>query len=100
MLVAGLTNKEREKFWKDALSANGEPEGDHSTSNVNDKQSKISFSSTDFPTLAHSVQDIINDLNKSSLRSPSVETSYDTFLGQEAATPLNHTTRTYGTMAQ
>jgi len=42
----------------------------------------ISLSSIDFPTLAHSVQDIINDLDKSSLRSPPVETSYGTFIGQ------------------
>ena len=103
MLVAGLTDKERDGFWKDAVSANGQPEGDHSTFIADDKQSKISLSSTEFPTLAHSVQDIINDLGKSSIRSPLppfVETSYGTFLGQEDAPPAKSSTRTYGTMAQ
>jgi hypothetical protein len=103
MLVAGLSNKERDEFWAHAHSTNGRPGGDHSTSNADDQQSKISLSSTDFPTLANSVQDIINVLDKSPLPSPlppSVETSYGTFVGQEAALPPRLSTRTYGTMTE
>jgi len=103
MLVAGLSDEERDDFWKDARSTNGQPEGDHSTPNVDDRQSKISLSSTDFPTLAHSVQDIINDLEESSFRSPlspPVETSYGTFIGQESTPPSKASTRTYRTMAE
>ena len=81
--ACGRTNQQREREILERRSfANGEPEGEHSNSNVNDGQSMISLSSIDFPTLAHSVQDIINDLDKSSLRSPPVETSYGTFIGQ------------------
>jgi hypothetical protein len=103
MLVAGLSNEEKDMFWEHARSTNEQPGGDHSTSNADDQQSKISLSSTDFPTLANSVQDIINVLDKSPLPSlvpPSVETSYGTFVGQEAAPSSRFSTRTYGTMTE